>query len=83
MTTKYRLMSLLAENCALEAHSKMQELCVLQLKTHCLSTLFHQKTKKQKNTKRNKKTRPKKNNRKKKCFFPSLGSTRANLTKIT
>ena len=44
MTTKYRLTSLSAENCAVEIHSKTQELCVFffQLKTHRLSTLFHQ-----------------------------------------
>ena len=48
MTTKYRLTSLSAENCAVEIHSKMQKLCFFQLKTHRLSTLFHQKTKKQK-----------------------------------
>ena len=49
MTTKHRLTSLSAENCAVEIHSKMQKLCFFQLKTHRLSPLFHQKTKKQKN----------------------------------
>ena len=66
MTTKYRLTSLLAENCAVEIHSKMQELCFFQLKTHRLSTLFHQKTKKQ--TKTNK-AWPKKKTIAKKMFF--------------
>ena len=56
MTTKYRLTSRSAENCAVEIHSKMQELRFFLLKTHRLSTLFHQKTKKQ-----NKKTQLKKN----------------------
>ena len=56
MTTKYGLTSLSAENCAVEIHSKMQKLCFFQLKTQRLSTLFHQKTKKQKkNTKKAKK----------------------------
>ena len=61
MTTKYRLTSLSAENCTLKIHPKMQKLCFFQLKTHRLSTLFHQKTKK-------KKTRPKKTIAKK-CFL--------------
>ena len=47
MTTKYRLTSLSAENCAVEIQSKMQELRFFQLETHRLLTLFHQKTKKQ------------------------------------
>ena len=69
MTTKYRLTSLSAENCAVEIQSKMQELYFFQSKTHCLSTLFHQKTKKKKNTNKN---TAKKNNRKKNCFLTSL-----------
>ena len=48
MTTKYRLKSLSAENRAVEIHSKMLKLSFFQLKTHRLSTLFHQKTKNQK-----------------------------------
>ena len=60
MTTKYQLKSLSAKNCAVEIHSKMQE---FQLKTHRLSILFHQKTKKK---------HGQKNNRKKNCFFTSL-----------
>ena len=62
MTTKYRLTSLSAENCAVEIHSKTQELCFFQFKTHRLSTLFHQKTKKQKKN-------GQKNNRKKLFFY--------------
>ena len=50
MTTKYRLTSLSAENCAMEIYSKMQESRFLKLKTHRLSTLLHQKIKKQKKT---------------------------------
>ena len=68
MTTKYRLTSLSAENCAVEIQSKMQELYFFQSKTHCLSTLFHQKTKK----KITNKNTAKKNNRKKNCFLTSL-----------
>ena len=64
MTTKYRLKSLSAENRAVEIHSKMLKLSFFQLKTHRLSTLFHQKTKNQKKKNNKKKTQPK-NNRKK------------------
>ena len=68
MTTKYRLTSLSAENCGVDIHSKI--LCFFQLKTHRLSTLFHQKTKKQNQKKHGQR---KENNRKKNCFFTSLG----------
>ena len=67
MTTKCRLTSLSAENCTVEIHSVMQELCLFQLKTHRLSTLFHQKTKKQKNMAKNKQSQ-------KNCVFTSLFS---------
>ena len=67
MTAKYRLTSLSAENCVVEIHSKMQELWFFQLKTHHLSTLSHQKTKK---LKKNTKKQGQKNNRKK-TFFTS------------
>ena len=72
MTTKYRLTSLSAENCAVEIQSKMQELCFFQLKSPRLSTLFHQKTKK--------KTRPKKQSQKKLFFFTSLDGLRMMIT---
>ena len=72
MTAKDRLTSLSVENCGVEIHSKMQELyCFFQLKTHRLSTLFHQKIKKQK--KAHKKKHCQKNNCKKNCFFTFPG----------
>ena len=71
MTTKYQLTSLLAENCAVEIHSKMHELCFFQLKTHRLSTLFYRKTQKQKNTA--------KKQSQKNFFFISLPSPCANI----
>ena len=72
MTTKYRLTSLSAENCAFEIHSKMQGLSSFELETYGLSTLFHQKTKQQQQQQQQKNT-AKKNNRKNTCFFTSQG----------
>ena len=69
MTTKYRLTSLSAENCAFEIHSKMQGLSSFQLETYGLSTLFHQKTKQQQQQQQQQKNTAKKNNRKNTCFF--------------
>ena len=71
MTTKYELTSLSAENCAVEIHSKMQELCFFQLKTHRLSTLLHHKTKKKHRKNKKKKTRQKKTIAKKLFFYIS------------
>ena len=75
MTTRYRLKLLSAENCVLEIYSKMQEFVFFffQLKTHRLSTLFHQKTKKQKNKHKQKtKKHGLRNNRKKNFYFLHL-----------